>query len=143
MEDMQIDDSKDTRVVEAMKSDIQKLYGEITIKVNNEELKYILDWYEKYDHTSCPRMSDSAEIYNDEDLKDAFYNADIEIYDETWVKDLEDDDSWFEEMMGRENQHMRISNHLPEMVQALCGSSNDELTYILHVLLFNYFHSVK
>jgi len=130
MEDMQIDDSKDTRVVEAMKSDIQKLYGEITIKVNNEELKYILDWYEKYDHTKLPQdvRDYLVEIYNDEDLKDAFYNADIEIYDEMWVKDLEDDDSWFEEMMGPgESTYENIKPFARDGSGALWVVLNDEL----------------
>ena len=40
------------------------------------------------------------EIYNDEELRDAFYDCDVEIYDEAWIKDLEDDDSWREDLMG-------------------------------------------
>lgn len=130
MEDMQIDDSKDTRVVEAMKSDMQELYGEITIKVNNEELNYILDWYERYDHTNLPQdvRNYLAEIYNDEDLKDAFYNADIEIYDEAWVKDLEDDDSWFDELMGPgESTYENIKPFARDGSGALWVVLNDEL----------------
>ena len=40
------------------------------------------------------------EISCDEQLSDAFYDCDVEIYDEDWVKDLEEDDSWLEELMG-------------------------------------------
>ncbi|MBQ6229890.1 MAG: hypothetical protein IJJ74_02100 [Eubacterium sp.] len=130
MEDLQIDDSKDTRVVEAMKSDMQKLYGEIAIKVNNKELNYILDWYERYDHTNLPQdvRDYLAEIYNDEDLKDAFYNADIEIYDEKWVKDLEDDDSWFEELMGPgESTYENIKPFAREGAGGMWVVLNDEL----------------
>ncbi len=130
MEDLQIDDSKDTRVVEAMKSDMQKLYGEIAIKVNNEELNYILDWYERYDHTNLPQdvRDYLAEIYNDEDLKDAFYNADIEIYDEKWVKDLEDDDSWFDELMGPgESTYENIKPFAREGAGGMWVVLNDEL----------------
>ncbi len=130
MEDLQIDDSKDTRVVEAMKSDMQKLYGEIAIKVNNEELNYILDWYERYDHTNLPQdvRDYLAEIYNDEDLKDAFYNADIEIYDEKWVKDLEDDDSWFDELMGPgESTYEKIKPFAREGAGGMWVVLNDEL----------------
>ena len=43
MEELQIDDVKDPRVVEAMKTDLWKLYNDISIPVLNRELKYIKD----------------------------------------------------------------------------------------------------
>ena len=43
MEDLQIDDVNDTRVVEAMKTDLWKLYNDIAIAVYSKELKYIKD----------------------------------------------------------------------------------------------------
>ena len=63
---------------------------------------YILDGHEKFNNTDLPKDVQDflEEIYNDEDLKDAFFDCDIEIYDEAWVKDLEEDDSWFEDLMG-------------------------------------------
>ena len=102
MEDMKIDDATDERVVEAMRVDLKKLYSDIGISVNNKELTYITDGYEKYSNTNLPQEVKDylEEIYNDEDLKDAFFDCDIEIYEEAWVKDLEDDDSWFEDLMG-------------------------------------------
>ncbi|MCR5458292.1 MAG: hypothetical protein K6F51_00180 [Acetatifactor sp.] len=56
----------------------------------------------KYESTSLPEKVQKylEEIYNDEDLCEAFYDCDVEIYDEEWVKDLEEDESWLEEMMG-------------------------------------------
>jgi hypothetical protein len=42
-EEMQISDVADARVAEAMKADLRKLYNEIAITVNNEDLKYIQD----------------------------------------------------------------------------------------------------
>jgi hypothetical protein len=102
MDEMQINDASDSRVVEAMRTDLQKLYSDVGISVNNEELPYILDGHEKYDNTNLPKdvRDYLEEIYNDEGLKDAFFDCDIEIYDEAWVKDLEEDDSWFEDLMG-------------------------------------------
>ena len=102
MEDMKIDDAADARVVEAMRADLKKLYSDIGISVNNEEFSYITDGYEKYSNTDLPQDVQSylEEIYNDEDLKDAFFDCDIEIYEEAWVKDLENDDAWFEDLMG-------------------------------------------
>lgn len=102
MEEMQIDDITDARVVEAMRVDLRKLYSDIAISVNNKDLSYITDGYEKYSNTNLPQDVKNylEEIYNDEDLKDAFFDCDIEIYEEAWVKDLEKDDSWFEDLMG-------------------------------------------
>ena len=42
-EEMQISDVTDARVAEAMKADLQKLFNEIAITVNNKDLKYIQD----------------------------------------------------------------------------------------------------
>ena len=56
----------------------------------------------KFDGTNLPEKVQKylEEIYNDEALCDAFYDCDVEINDEEWVKDLEEDGSWLEEMMG-------------------------------------------
>ena len=130
MEEMQLDDIADARVVEAMREDLKKLYNEIGISVYNQELTYIKDGYVKYSNTKLPKAVQDylEEIYNDEDLKDAFYNADIEIYDEAWVKDLEDDDSWFEEMMGPgESTYENIKPFARDGSGALWVVLNDEL----------------
>ena len=102
MEEMRINDIADARVVEATRTDLKKLYSDIEISVNNKEFAYILDGHEKFNNTDLPKDVQDflEEIYNDEDLKDAFFDCDIEIYDEAWVKDLEEDDSWFEDLMG-------------------------------------------
>ena len=57
----------------------------------------------KYDNTNLPENIRAflEEIINDEKLCDAFYSRDVEIYDEAWVKDLEDNfQQEFEDLMG-------------------------------------------
>ena len=57
----------------------------------------------KYDNTNLPENIRAflEEIINDEKLCDAFYSHDVEIYDEAWVKDLEDNfQQEFEDLMG-------------------------------------------
>lgn len=56
----------------------------------------------KFDNTSLPDKLKKymEEITDDNELLDAFYDCDVEIYDENWVKDLEDDDNWLEVLMG-------------------------------------------
>lgn len=57
----------------------------------------------KYDKTSLPENVRAflEEIFSDEKLCDAFYVRDVEIYDEAWVKDLEDNfQEEFESLMG-------------------------------------------
>lgn len=130
MEEMHIADSKDTGVVEAMRSDLQKLYGESAISVYNKELTYIMDGHETYDSTGLPQdvRDYLEEIYNDEDLKDAFYDCDIEIYDEAWVKELEEDTSWFNDMMGPgESSYTNIKPFAREGAGGLWVVLNDEL----------------
>jgi len=103
MEEMQIDDMTDAGVVEAMRNDLKQLYSENEISVNNKEFDYIMDGHETYNNTALPQEVRDylEEIYNDPDLKDAFYfDCDIEIYDEAGVKDMEEDTSWFDDMMG-------------------------------------------
>ena len=55
-----------------------------------------------YDTTNLPEEVQKylAEIYNDEELRDVFYDCDIEIYDEDWIKDIEEDEAWLEDLMG-------------------------------------------
>ncbi|MBE6873082.1 MAG: SMI1/KNR4 family protein [Ruminococcus albus] len=103
MEEMQIDDMTDAGVVEAMRNDLKQLYSENEISANNKEFDYIMDGHETYNNTGLPQdvRDYLEEIYNDPDLKDAFYfDCDIEIYDEAGVKDMEEDTSWFDDMMG-------------------------------------------
>lgn len=40
------------------------------------------------------------EITDNSELLDAFFDCDVEIYDEEWVKDLEEDEAWLEDLMG-------------------------------------------
>ena len=56
----------------------------------------------RYEKTSLPENVRKylEEIYNDDELRDAFYDCDVEIYDEDWIRDLENDDSWLEDLMG-------------------------------------------
>ena len=56
----------------------------------------------KYDSTDLPQAVKDYldEITDNEELCDAFYDCDIEIYDEDWVKDIEDDKAWLEDLMG-------------------------------------------
>lgn len=74
MEEMRINDIADARVVEATRTDLKKLYSDIEISVNNKEFAYILDGHEKFNNTDLPKDVQDflEEIYNDEDLKDAF-----------------------------------------------------------------------
>ena len=131
MEEMQIDDIADTRVVEAMRADLQKLYGDIAITVNNKELSYIMDGYEKYDNTNLPQEVRSylEELYNDPDLKDALlFECDIEIGDAAWVKEQEEDDSWFEELMGTgESSYKNMKPFAHDDVGGLWVVLNDEM----------------
>ena len=131
MEEMQIDDIADTRVVEAMRADLQKLYGDIAITVNNQELSYIMDGYEKYDNTNLPQEVRSylEELYNDPDLKDALlFECDIEIGDAAWVKEHEEDASWFEELMGTgKSSYKNMKPFAHDGVGGLWVVLNDEM----------------
>ena len=55
-----------------------------------------------YDNTNLPDDVKMylREIYDDQELNDVFYDCDIEIYDEDWIRDIEEDEAWLEEMMG-------------------------------------------
>lgn len=56
----------------------------------------------KYEDTNLPKEVNKylTEIYNNEELRNAFYDCDIEIYGLEWIKDLENDTSWFQDIMG-------------------------------------------
>ena len=56
----------------------------------------------EFENTSLPENVKKylEEITGDEALLDAFFDCDVEIYDEEWVKDLDEDESWLEELMG-------------------------------------------
>lgn len=55
-----------------------------------------------YDNTNLPDDVKMylREIYDDQELNDVFFDCDIEIYDEDWIRDIEEDEAWLEEMMG-------------------------------------------
>lgn len=55
-----------------------------------------------YNNTRLPEKLKKymEEITSNSELLDAFFDCDIEIYDEEWVKDFENDDSWLEDLMG-------------------------------------------
>ncbi|MBQ3664925.1 MAG: hypothetical protein II919_02315 [Lachnospiraceae bacterium] len=55
-----------------------------------------------YENTNLPEnvIMYLREIYNDEQLHDAFFDCDVEIYDEEWVKEFEENETWLEELMG-------------------------------------------
>lgn len=130
MEEMRINDIADARVVEATRTDLKKLYSDIEISVNNKEFAYILDEHEKFNNTDLPKDVQDflEEIYNDEDLKDAFFDCDIEIYDEAWVKDLEEDDSWFEDLMGSgESSYKNIKPFARDGLGGLLVVLDDEM----------------
>ena len=51
-----------------------------------------------YDNTNLPDDVKMylREIYDDQELNDVFYDCDIEIYDEDWIRDIEEDEAWLE-----------------------------------------------
>lgn len=55
-----------------------------------------------YNNTRLPEKLKKymEEITSNSELLDAFFDCDIEIYDEEWVKDFENDDSRLEDLMG-------------------------------------------
>ena len=56
----------------------------------------------QYDSTNLPQAVKDflEEIFGNEELCDAFYDCDIEIYDGELVKDIEEDEAWLEDLMG-------------------------------------------
>ena len=56
----------------------------------------------KYEDTNLPKEVSKYldEIYDNKELNDAFFECDIELYGPEWVKDLENDENWLEDLMG-------------------------------------------
>ena len=85
----------------------------------------------KYDNTNLPENVRAflEEIFNDEELCDAFYYRDVEIYDEDWVKDLEDNfQQEFESLMGPgDSSYKNIKAFARDGTGALWVILDDEL----------------
>ncbi|MBR3470344.1 MAG: hypothetical protein IKH28_11745 [Lachnospiraceae bacterium] len=85
----------------------------------------------KYDNTNLPKNVRAflEEIFSDEKLCDAFYVRDVEIYDEAWVKDLEDNfQEEFESLMGPgESSYKSIKAFARDATGALWVVLDDKL----------------
>ena len=85
----------------------------------------------KYDNTNLPENIRAflEEIINDEKLCDAFYSRDVEICDEAWVKDLEDNfQQEFEDLMGPgDSSYKNIKAFARDGTGALWVILDDEL----------------
>ena len=83
----------------------------------------------KYDDTNLPKKVSRYldEIYNNEELNDAFFECDIELYGPEWVKDLENDENWLEDLMGPGETNYELKPFAREGTGALCTLLNDEL----------------
>ena len=85
----------------------------------------------KYGNTNLPENVRAflEEIIDDEELCDAFYSRDVEIYDEDWVKDLEDNfRQEFEDLMGPgESSYKSIKAFARDGTGALWVVLDDEL----------------
>ena len=85
----------------------------------------------KYGNTNLPENVRAflEEIIDDEELCDAFYYRDVEIYDEDWVKDLEDNfRQEFEDLMGPgESSYKSIKAFARDATGALWVVLDDEL----------------
>lgn len=85
----------------------------------------------KYGNTNLPENVRAFldEIIDDEELCDAFYSRDVEIYDEEWVKDLEENfRQEFEDLMGPgESSYKSIKAFARDATGALWVVLDDEL----------------
>ena len=85
----------------------------------------------KYGNTNLPENVRAflEEIIDDEELCDAFYSRDVEIYDEAWVKDLEDNfQQEFEDLMGPgDSSYKNIKAFARDGTGALWVVLDDEL----------------
>ncbi len=85
----------------------------------------------KYGNTNLPENVRAflEEIIDDEELCDAFYFRDVEIYDEAWVKDLEDNfQQEFEDLMGPgDSSYKNIKAFARDGTGALWVVLDDEL----------------
>ena len=85
----------------------------------------------KYGNTNLPENVRAflEEIIDDEELCDAFYSSDVEIYDEDWVKDLEENfRQEFEDLMGPgDSSYKNIKAFARDGTGALWVVLDDEL----------------
>ncbi|MBQ6017190.1 MAG: SMI1/KNR4 family protein [Clostridiales bacterium] len=84
----------------------------------------------QYDSTNLPQAVKDflEEIFGNEELCDAFYDCDIEIYDGEWVKDIEEDEAWLEDLMGPgESTYEDLKPFARDGTGALWVVINDEL----------------
>ena len=85
----------------------------------------------KYGNTNLPENVRAflEEIIDDEELCDAFYSRDVEIYDEDWVKDLEENfRQEFEDLMGPgDSSYKNIKAFARDGTGALWVVLDDEL----------------
>lgn len=85
----------------------------------------------KYGNTNLPENVRAflEEIIDDEELCDAFYSSDVEIYDEDWVKDLEENfRQEFEDLMGPgDSSYKSIKAFARDATGALWVILDDEL----------------
>ena len=85
----------------------------------------------KYGNTNLPENVRAflEEIIDDEELCDAFYSCDVEIYDEDWVKDLEENfRQEFEDLMGPgDSSYKNIKAFARDGTGALWVILDDEL----------------
>ena len=85
----------------------------------------------KYGNTNLPENVRAFldEIIDDEELCDAFYSRDVEIYDEDWVKDLEENfRQEFEDLMGPgDSSYKNIKAFARDGTGALWVILDDEL----------------
>ena len=84
----------------------------------------------QYDSTNLPQAVKDflEEIISNEELCDAFYDCDIEVYDEDWVKDIEEDEAWLEDLMGPgESTYEDLKPFARDGTGALWVVINDEL----------------
>ncbi|MBO7453288.1 MAG: hypothetical protein J6U54_23395 [Clostridiales bacterium] len=87
----------------------------------------------KYDETSLPEKVKEylEEIYNDEELSDAFYDCDVEILSEDAIIDMEEDGSWLDDLMGPEESRNSTYEDIKPFAMDATGAVwvvlNDEL----------------
>ena len=91
----------------------------------------------KYDKTKLPENVKAylEEIYNDEELADAFYDIDVEILSEDAIIDMEEDTGWLDDMMGPEESRESVYEDIKPFAMDATGAVwvvlNDEfIAYI-------------
>ena len=83
----------------------------------------------KYEDTNLPEKVSKYldEIYSNNELNDAFFECDIELDGPEWVKDLENDENWLEDLMGPGKTNYNLKPFARDGTGALWTLLNDEL----------------